>query len=191
MMSKNKTQIITINILPDISKSKANQPMKTRQLSWEIFFFEKPCRKWAREISSRPFLFFIKALYMRQKQVFSSLIWINFCSPPFGHTIKVNCIKFRSVDPHVCTTSFSVTFVYDFSKKLLLMLYSINWPNVIVWLPWLLEILRNTWIVIIYSLVYDVIDYELALISSKFYTCPKNQEKKLSILRTKRALKVK
>ena len=142
-----------------------------------IFFFEKPCRKWARESSSRPFLFFIKALYMSQKQVFSSLIWIYFCSPPFGHTIKVNCIKVQSVDPHICPTSFSVTFVYDFSKKLLLMLYSINWPNFIAWLLLLLEVLRNTCIVIIYSLVYDVKDYELALISSKFSTCPKNQEK--------------
>ena len=32
MTSKNKTQIITINILPDISKSKVNQTMKISQL---------------------------------------------------------------------------------------------------------------------------------------------------------------
>ena len=34
-------------------------------------------------------------------------------------------------------------FVYDFSRKMFLMLYSINWPNFIVWLPLLLEILGN------------------------------------------------
>ena len=34
-------------------------------------------------------------------------------------------------------------FVYYFSKKLFLMLYSINWPNFIVWLSLRLEILLN------------------------------------------------
>ena len=34
-------------------------------------------------------------------------------------------------------------FVYDFSRKIFLMLYSVNWPNFIVWLPLLLEILGN------------------------------------------------
>ena len=33
--------------------------------------------------------------------------------------------------------------VCDFSRKMFLMLYSINWPNFIVWLPLLLEILGN------------------------------------------------
>ena len=32
-------------------------------------------------------------------------------------------------------------FVYDFSRKMYLMLYFINWPNFIVWLPFFLEIL--------------------------------------------------
>ena len=34
-------------------------------------------------------------------------------------------------------------FVYDFSTKMFLMLYSINWPNFIAWLSLLLEILGN------------------------------------------------
>ena len=34
-------------------------------------------------------------------------------------------------------------FVYNFSR-MFLMLHSINWPNVIVWLPLFLEILGNT-----------------------------------------------
>ena len=33
--------------------------------------------------------------------------------------------------------------VYVFSKKMLLMLHSINWPNFIAWLPLVLEILGN------------------------------------------------
>ena len=32
-------------------------------------------------------------------------------------------------------------FVYDFSKKMFLMLHSINWRDFIVWLPLLVEIL--------------------------------------------------
>ena len=34
-------------------------------------------------------------------------------------------------------------FVYDFSRKMFLMLYPINWPNFIAWLLLLLEILVN------------------------------------------------
>ena len=39
--------------------------------------------------------------------------------------------------------------VYDFSTKMFLMLYSINWPNFIAWLHLLLEILGNTCIAIV------------------------------------------
>ena len=40
-------------------------------------------------------------------------------------------------------------FVYDFSTKMFLILYSVNWPNFIVWLPLLLEILGNMCIAIV------------------------------------------
>ena len=39
-------------------------------------------------------------------------------------------------------------FVDDFSRKMVFMLYSINWPNFIVWLPLPLEILGNMCITI-------------------------------------------
>ena len=39
-------------------------------------------------------------------------------------------------------------FGYDFSRKIFLMLHSINWPNFIVWLPLLLEVLGNMCIAI-------------------------------------------
>ena len=55
-------------------------------------------------------------------------------------------------------------FVYDFSTKMFLMLYSINWPNFIVWLPLLLEILSNMCIAIICYPGCDVIDFEINLI---------------------------
>ena len=37
-------------------------------------------------------------------------------------------------------------FVYDVSRKMFLMLYAINWPNLIVWLSLLLGILINMFI---------------------------------------------
>ena len=40
-------------------------------------------------------------------------------------------------------------FVYDFSADMFLMLYSINLPNFIVWLPLLLETLGNMCIAIV------------------------------------------
>ena len=40
-------------------------------------------------------------------------------------------------------------FVYDFSTKMFLILYSINWPNFIAWLPLLYEILGNMYIAIV------------------------------------------
>ena len=42
-----------------------------------------------------------------------------------------------------------VHFVYDFSTKVFLTLYSINWSNFIDWLSLLLEILGNMCIAIV------------------------------------------
>ena len=55
-------------------------------------------------------------------------------------------------------------FVYDFSKKMFLMLYSINWPNFIAWLPLLLEILVNMCIAIVCWPGCDAIDFKINLI---------------------------
>ena len=55
-------------------------------------------------------------------------------------------------------------FMYDFSTKMFFMLYSINWPNLIAWLPLLLEILGNMWIAIVCYPGCDVINFETNLI---------------------------
>ena len=59
-------------------------------------------------------------------------------------------------------------FLHDFWRKIVLLLYFINWPNVIAWLPLFREILGNTYIVIVNQL-----------------------DKNLNILRSKRAFKIK
>ena len=55
-------------------------------------------------------------------------------------------------------------FEYDFSRKMFLMLYSINWPNFIVWWPLHLEILDSMCIAVICFLGCVVINYEINLI---------------------------
>ena len=55
-------------------------------------------------------------------------------------------------------------FLYDFSRKMFLILYSINWPNFIVWLPLIFEILGNICIAIVCFLDRDVINSEINLI---------------------------
>ena len=60
--------------------------------------------------------------------------------------------------------AFPAHFVYDFSTKVFLMLYSINLPNFIAWLPLLLEILDNMCIAIVCYPGCDVMDFEINLI---------------------------
>ena len=55
-------------------------------------------------------------------------------------------------------------FVYDFSRKMFLMLHFINWPNFIVCFPFLLEILDNICIKIVSKPGCDVINFEINLI---------------------------
>ena len=70
-------------------------------------------------------------------------------------------------------------FVYDFSRKILFIIYSINWPNLFVWLPLLLEILGNKCIVIVCSPGCDVVHFEINFIFliKPFFYMTKNQNK--------------
>ena len=71
-------------------------------------------------------------------------------------------------------------FVYDFWGKVFLMLYSINWPNFLVWLPLLLEILGNMCITIVCWPGCDVIRFEtnlIFLIKPFFYKTKKSRQK--------------
>ena len=120
-------------------------------MTWEIFFFKNQ-----NEAGKK------KALYMRQKQVACSLVSIHFDSPQnklhktldywSGDMVNFdfleNCLGIVS-PPH---------FAYDFSKKNVQMLCSINWPSFIVWLPLLLEILGDMCVAIACFPLCDVIN---------------------------------
>ena len=88
-------------------------------------------------------------------------------------------------------TSSPPHFVYDFSRIMFLMLYSINWPNFILWIPLLLQILGNIYIRIVCQPGCDVINFEINLIFliKPFCYMTKNQGKNLNILRTKMFLR--
>ena len=132
------------------------------------------------------------------------LSWTYFGSPRLGHKIKTNGIIFQIFYSEIMLNfdflemSLGLVspphFVYDFSRKIFLMLYSINWPNFIAWLLSLLEILGNRCIVIICFPFYDVMNFQMNLsflIKPFFSVWPKNQDKNLNILGTKRKSEIK
>ena len=74
------------------------------------------------------FFFFLKKkeLYMKQKQVVSTLVSIYFGNHWLWHTIKTNCMKLQTVDPEMdqfrflkkwSGTNFSTIFCVCFFKR--------------------------------------------------------------------------
>ena len=58
--------IITIYILPNISRSKGNSAMKFGQImKIHKYFCQKACKTWDRETSFRPLFVFLNELYIR------------------------------------------------------------------------------------------------------------------------------
>ena len=89
-------------------------------------------------------------------------------------------------------TSFLTTFCVWFFRKIFLMLYSIKWPNFIVRLSSLLEILDSICIVITCYPVRDVINFvtNFSFIIKSFFCMIKKIGRNLNILRAKRAFKM-
>ena len=132
----------------------------------------------------------------------NTLVLIYFGGPWFGHRIKQICSILDSRSRDMLNFAFLKIglwivfpphFLYDFSRKIFLMQYYINWPNLIAWLLLLLAILGTMCIAIMCSPSCDVINFEtnLTFLIKPFFVWPKSQDKNLNILRTKRAFKVK
>ena len=90
------------------------------------------------------------------------------CRSRLGHTIKINLKTFRAVNPKIGSNlyfylglTYPSHFMYDFSKKLFFMLYSIIGQNFIVSLLLLLEILSNMCIVLTFCPLCNVIIFEI------------------------------
>ena len=83
-------------------------------------------------------------------------------------------------------------FVYDFSRKMFLVLYSINWPNFIVKLSLLLDILINMCIAVVCFPGCDIINFEINiifLIKPLFYMT-KRPRQKFKYLKNKKSFQV-
>ena len=79
--------------------------------------------------------------------------------------------------------------VYDFSKKMFLLLYSVNWPNFIVWLPLLLEISGYMCIAIVCSQDCGFINFKINLIFliKTFLYMTKKSRQKLKYLENEKS----
>ena len=145
MMSQPGQQTIAIHILPNISWSKSNLKMKLGQLidfNKRNIFLQKLCRKWVRETSSRPLIYFLICLIWGKSKC--SAAWFQYIS--IAHNLGFNKNKLYETLRYWSRNMLSFKFpeqvlglvspphlAYDFSRKMFFMLYSINWPNFIVW----------------------------------------------------------
>ena len=136
-------------------------------------FLWKLCRKWGRETSSRPLFVFQKSFVVCKSKW--SAAWFCYILIALKlvcnrnklvktlHSWSRDMLNFDFLGKGQGIVSLA-HFVYDFSTKIFLRLYSINWPNFIVCLPFLLEILGNMFIAIVYYPVCDAMDFEINLI---------------------------
>ena len=144
--------------------------------------------KWSRRTISRP-LCFLKKLYIRSKQVVSTLLLIYFGRPSLGYTIKTNCKRYAQF--WFCRKGLGLAFLphfrYEFSRKIFRLLYSMNDLNFIVLLSLLLEILGNMCIVIISFPACDIKNFEinLSFLRSCFATGLKKLGHKFNYLENK------
>ena len=120
--------------------------------------------------------------------MFCSFVSISFESPQLGIHKKLDkTLNYWSRDIHNSEfldkglgIVFQTHFVYDFSRKIFLLLNSIKRPNFIVWLPLLFEILANICIAIVCYPGCDAINFEIlsfVIIKPFFYMTKKSRQK--------------
>ena len=68
----------------------------------EMFFFKNHAENKAKD-QFQTSLFFEKALYELKASDICTRVSIYFDRPLFGHTIKTNRIKLRTIDPEICS----------------------------------------------------------------------------------------
>ena len=156
---------MTIHVLLNISRINDNKTAKFRQLieyNKRNIILQKSCRKWGRETSSS--LCFVLQKNFTLGKIKWSTAWFHYISiaPKLAynknklfkilHYWSRDIFHFDFLDKGLETVC-SPHFIYDFPTKVFLMLYSINWPNFIVWLFLLLEILANMCIAIVFNQV--------------------------------------
>ena len=82
-------------------------------------------------------------------------------------------------------------FLYHFSRKMFLMLNSINWTNFLVRLPLLLETLGHVFVTIICFPGCDIINFEINLVFliKPFFYMTENSRKKIKYVENRKILR--
>ena len=135
--------------MPNISGIKGNQTMKFGELlEFNRFFLKNNAENEAGTIVPDLFLFFKKAPYTE---------WSTACFRYISLAFKLEYSKnklyktwdywsrdilYFDFSEKCLGIVFPPRFAYYFSTKIFLMLHSVNWQNLIVWLHLLLEIFR-------------------------------------------------
>ena len=120
-------------------------------------FLLKLCRKWAGELTTDLFLFFQICLIWGKSKWSAAQFQCMYIALNVGYNKNKlhktldywsrDMLNFNFPEKGMGLV-FPPHFVDDFSRKMFL-LYSINWPNFIVWLPLVLKILGNMCITIV------------------------------------------
>ena len=120
-------------------------------MTWETLFLKNLMQNVVQKLFPDPFL-------KNQK-------WVNILKSSC-RTIAFTLCKAFLRNKKRSGTSLPASFsAWNFlHSKIFMLLYSINWPNFIVWLPLLCEILGNMCIVVACEPDCDVINFEINLI---------------------------
>ena len=159
--------------MPNILRSKGNQTIKLGQLIECNIFLEKLCPIRGEETSPRPFsekLKFTISLDQWSK-VLNSLFLLHgklwaieiYWNEAADHLLLPHIKLFEKMKRGLELISLS-HFPPNFWTKIFPLLYSINWPNFIVWLVLLCEIFGNMCIAIVCKPGCDILNFELKLI---------------------------
>ena len=127
---------IIIHTLPNISQSKGNQKIKlgkAKEHNKRNIFFQKSFRKWGKETSSRPLSLFQKSfIWCKNKWTMSSFKYIAIVLNLAYNKNKLYktldywsryVLKYGFLDKDLGIAC-SSHLVYDFSRKIFLMLYA-------------------------------------------------------------------
>ena len=163
-------------------------------------FLKKLFRKWDKETSSKPLFFKKKKSFILDKSKWPTA-WFHYIS--INPQISINRNKLfetYNIDPEICSILFfldnglginsSTRFVYGFSTKIFLILYSINWSNFIVSWPLLLELLGYMCLLTRFWRHKCQNEHDLSN-QAIFMHGQESQDRSLKILGKKRAFKVK
>ena len=121
-------------------------------------FLEKSYTKYCEETSPRRFSEKLKlnlSLDKQSKVLYSLFLLYGkfrafkiYCNSAADHLLSPYIKLFEKIKRGL-ELVFLPHFLHNFWRKIFLLLYSINWPNFIVWLPLLCEILGNMCIAIV------------------------------------------